>query len=437
MSGPPPPRPEPTPQPDHPPDRRPGAPPLGAPPGPTWVEASGHHAWLEAELRRLVAFPHADHHPAGGFAWLDDRGRGDGSAPVRTWITARMTHVAALAHLWGLPGHSGRIDRGLAALSGPLHDAVHGGWHSGLAADGTPLPDPKGAYDHAFVVLAAASATAAGRPGATALLADALATLDQRFWNADAERCVEAWDAAWTTCEAYRGANSNMHVVEALLAAGDVTGECGWHERALAIASRLIDGVAREQGWRVVEHFAADWTPLPKHHAEQPDHPFRPYGTTVGHWLEWARLLVHLEASLPDPPAWLAEAARELFGAAVAVGWAADGHPGFVYTLDWHDRPVVTGRLHWVAAEAIGAAAVLGRRFDDPAYEAWYRAFWDHAAAAFRDTERGSWHHELTAAGEPAGGVWSGKPDLYHAVQATLLPRTASAPALAPQLAAR
>ncbi len=418
-------------------DHRPGAPPAGPPPGPSWLDAPGHHAWLKAELARLLAFPHADRHPQGGFAWLDARGRGQANAPVRTWITARQTHVAALGHLHGVPGQAPRIDHGVAALTGPLHDARHGGWHGGLAPDGAPLEEPKSAYDHAFVVLAAASAAAAGRPGGDALLEAALTTLDARFWDDAAQRCVESWDRAWTTCEPYRGANSNMHAVEALLAAGDVTGDPQWHQRALAIATALIDDVARAHGWRVVEHFDAAWTPLPEHHADQPDHPFRPYGTTVGHWLEWARLLLHLEASLPDPPAWLLEAATALFDAAVSVGWAADGRPGFVYTLDWHDRPVVAGRLHWVAAEAIGAAAALTRRLGAPSHEAWYRALWDHAASAFRDPTDGSWHHEVTPDGDPAGGVWSGKPDLYHAVQATLLPRLALAPALAPQLAQR
>src|SRR5512146_3295993 len=35
--------------------------------------------------------------------------------------------------------------------------------------------------------------------------------------------------------EPYRGANSNMHSVEAYLAAGDATGDRVWHERALSI----------------------------------------------------------------------------------------------------------------------------------------------------------------------------------------------------------
>src|SRR5215212_351106 len=74
-----------------------------------------------------------------------------------------MTHVFALAALRGRPGAGPLVDRGLAALTGPFRDAEHGGWFSSLTSDGAPAATGKSAYDHAFVVLAAASATAAGR----------------------------------------------------------------------------------------------------------------------------------------------------------------------------------------------------------------------------------------------------------------------------------
>jgi len=52
---------------------------------------------LEAEGSRLLDFAEASVHPAGGFSWLDDRGRPDLSQGIHTWITARMTYVFALA----------------------------------------------------------------------------------------------------------------------------------------------------------------------------------------------------------------------------------------------------------------------------------------------------------------------------------------------------
>jgi sulfoquinovose isomerase len=412
--------------------------PTPLPPGheaPTgsWRHLAAHRGWLDGEFARLLAFSSDPRHPRGGFAWLDDDGRARADAPVHTWISARMTHVHALGTLRGVPGSAPLVDHGLEALDGLLHDRDHGGWYAAVAPDGAPV-GRKEAYTHAFVVLAAASAVAAGRAGAGGLLDGALAVLEERFWDDGAGLVTESFAPDFGDEEPYRGANSNMHTVEALLAAGDVTGDRRWHERALSIATFLVDGVARSHRWRLVEHFDADWSPVPTYNHDEPDDPFRPFGTTIGHWLEWARLLLHLEASLDAPPAWLSEAATALFHTAVTVGWGADGAPGFPYTLGPEDRPVVRARLHWVVAEAIGAAAALHERFGDPLYEAWYRACWDHAVA-FIDRARGSWHHELTPELTPASGTWGGKPDLYHAVQATLVPQLALTPALAPQLA--
>ena len=62
------------------------------------------------------------------------------------------------------------------------------------------------------------------------------------------------------------------------------------------------------------------------------------------------------------------------------------------------------------------------RELADPAYGDWYAAWWAHAERHFIDRETGSWRHELDATNQPAATVWAGKPDVYHAYQAALLP---------------
>ena len=389
----------------------------------SWTELPYHRAWLDSEGDRLLAFAEPSAAAPTGFAWLDEAGQPDPDRPIQTWITARMTHVFSLAHLRGRPGAAPVADHGLATLHGALRDAEEGGWYSAVDRQGAPAATSKAGYEHAFVVLAASSAAAADRPGAAELLDEALAIVEEHFWRPDEGRCLESWDRAWTNPEPYRGANSNMHFVEAFLAAADVTGEEAWRDRASSIAERLVHGAARENGWRLPEHFDAQWRPLLEYNSEARADQFRPYGTTIGHWLEWSRLLLQLEASTASPPAWLFEDARVLFDAAAEHGWAADGAEGFVYTLDWEDRPVVRARMHWVVAEAIAAAAAFRRRTGERLYEDWYRRLWDHAERRFIDRERGSWHHELDADNRPAATVWSGKPDVYHAFQATLLPQ--------------
>lgn len=390
--------------------------------GTPWRLDRDHRARLADALRRQIDFGRAFPHPAGGAAWLDSAGAPDLGRPVFTWITARMAHVYALGGLAGIAGCDELADLALAGLTGRLRDHEHGGWVTSIAPD-SEVDGTKAAYPTAFVVLAAATATVAGRPGGRALLDEALEILDSRFLT-DTGLYADRWDRAWTELSGYRGVNANMHAVEALLAAFDATGDQQLLDRALRIASFVVDTWAGATGWRVLEHFDAHWRPLPDHHRDRPDHPFEPFGATVGHGLEWSRLVVELRAALGDrAPDWMLPAAESLYRRAVSDGWAVDGHDGFVYTTDWDGHPVVRTRMHWVVCEAICAAAALHEASGDPAYDADYRTWWGHAVAHWVDPVNGSWRHELTPDLTPADTVWSGRPDLYHSVHAVLLPR--------------
>ena len=386
------------------------------------------------ERRRLLRFARAAEVPAG-FGWLDNRGAPDPTEPVHTWITTRMTYVFALAHL---AGESDAVDgralalaeHGVRALGGPLQDTERGGWFASVSADGSPADVRKQAYAHAFVVLAAATASVAEVRGADELLADALGVVEGHFLD-DRGRVIDELAPDLGPASDYRGANSSMHMVEAFLAAADVTGEAAWRQRALAIAEHLVHEVARGHDYLLPEHFGADWEPQPDYNEDDPADPFRPFGCTPGHLLEWSRLLLHLEAGTDSPPRWLLEDAHGLFDAAVESGWAVDGTPGFVYTVDWKRRPVVRSRMHWVHAEAIAAAAALHRRTGDPAFAGWQSTGEDFVEEYLIDLHGGSWHHELDADNVPASTVWHGKPDVYHAYQALLLAELPLAPVAA------
>jgi len=74
----------------------------------------------------------------------------------------------------------------------------------------------------------------------------------------------------------------------------------------------------------------------------------------------------------------------------------------------------------------------------EQAYADRYAQWWAHAERFFIDRERGSWHHELDETNTPVTtGTWAGKPDVYHAAQATLVPTLPLAPMLAAALAQR
>jgi sulfoquinovose isomerase len=394
------------------------------------VPAEPTTARLLQEAGRLIGFARGSLHPDGGFALLDDAGAPQLDEPVQTWHTCRMAHVFAIAELLGHEDAPAFIDHGLRALRGRLHDSEHGGWFASVGADG-PVATTKEAYSHAFVVLAASSAAVVGRPGARDLLEEALAVVDERYWDDERGAVSDVWDQTWTDLEPYRGANANMHMVEALLAASDATGDDQWRRRALRTTELLIHGFARENGWRLPEHYDEEWRPVRDYNTDDRAHKFRPYGVTPGHLLEWSRLCLHLRAALgDDAPAWLLDDARELFGTAVRDGWAVDGEDGFVYTTDFDGQPVVRQRLHWVLAEGLGAASALLRETGDQEYDEWYRRWWAYADRHLLDLEKGSWFHELDPQNRPSSGTWSGKPDVYHALQATLIPLLPLSPTL-------
>jgi sulfoquinovose isomerase len=395
----------------------------------------GTAEWRRAEASRLISFGRAAALPDGGFGWLDVNGGIDPAQPRPLYVNARMTYVFALAHLAGVADADALVISGLDAVVGRYADREHGGFFASLDPSGDILDTTKANYAHAHVLLAATSAVAAGIPGADSALAAAAAAIDQHFWS-DAEGCaLESWNADFTELELYRGANSNMHSVEAYLAAGDVTGDPIWHARAASIAARLINDYARANSWRIPEHYDENWRPLPDYNADRRNDQFRPYGTTPGHSFEWARLLLALEAAQASPPAWLLDAATALFDTAVADAWHRDGHPGLIYTVDPNGQPVVTARLHWVACEAVLAADALHRRTGEERFAATAARWWDEIDRYFLDRLGGGWWQELAPDMTPAASTWSGKPDVYHSYQALLFPSLPLSPTAATALA--
>ena len=397
----------------------------------------GTEPWRRAEAGRLIAFGRGAALADGGFGWLDAHGDIDQAQPCPLWINARMTYVFALAHLDGVAGAAALAASGLHALATRYADSENGGFVSSVDLTGQVVDATKANYAHAHTLLAASSTLAAEIPGADSALEAAEAAIEQYFWS-DAEGCArESWNAEFTELEPYRGANSNMHSVEAYLAAADATGNPVWRARAASIATRLIDGQARAHAWRVPEHYDETWRPRPDYNHDRRDDPFRPYGTTPGHSFEWARLLLTLEAAEPTPPPWLLEAATGLFDTAVADAWRRDGHPGLIYTVDEDGQPVVTARMHWVACEAVLAADALHRRTGEERFATAAARWWDEIDRYFLDRQGGSWWPELAPDMTPAASTWSGKPDLYHSYQAVLLPSLPLSPTAATALARR
>jgi mannose/cellobiose epimerase-like protein (N-acyl-D-glucosamine 2-epimerase family) len=215
-----------------------------------------------------------------------------------------------------------------------------------------------------------------------------------------------------------------MHATEAFLALADVTGDtAGWprpaHRRA------LIHAHAAANGYMVIEHFDRDWQPLRDYNRDNPADGFRPYGTTPGHGFEWARLLLHLEAArlragLPRRVA--GHRRKSLFEQRLPprLGrrWRARHrlHPGLGQPPGGARAPALDPCRGQRRRQRLAQAH---RRAQ---YEHWYRCFWDFCDAISSTAAR-----QLAPRTRPAQPaqrrIWGGKPDLYHAWQAVLLPR--------------
>lgn len=419
------------------------------------ITSASHREWLLGQADQLLTFARDCIVEGRGAGWLDNTGTVDLTQPVHTWITCRMAHSFSIGSMLGHEGAREVAQAAIAALRGPLRDDMNGGWYASIPAtpdldeDGNEQRDAQGhpggadttkaAYAHAFVVLAGTSGVRAGIAGAQELLDEALRTLDERFFDPQYSLHVDEWNADFTELSTYRGVNANMHSVEALLAAGDVTGDAKWHDRALEIARIVALEWSAPRDYRIPEHFDEEWQPLLELNADRPDDQFKPYGATVGHGIEWARLMLHLNATYGHGThPWLEETARALYARAIADGWrvSTEGTQGLVYTTDWSGEPVVSTRMHWVPAEALGASAALFHATGENTYAEDYDQWLEHISTYFLDTTLGSWHHELDLRNQPDDKVWPGKPDIYHAYQAMLIPLCPLSPSLASSVAA-
>ena len=386
-----------------------------------WAQQPYHRAWLMDQARALFDSFATTLNPGGGFLGLDAEGRPvadpDGNAVRHLHETTRMIYCFALGHLLGHPGSRRMVDHGMDYLRRAHRDPVNGGYWWAVDDNG-PTDASKQAYGHAFVLLAASAAKTVGHPDADRLLADVTDVLLTRFWE-DAHGAVrEEFTADWQPLGAsYRGQNSNMHLTEALMAAHEVTDDARYLGMAESIADLLIRRKTAENQWRLPEHFTDTWE---HDRAYLGSEMFRPAGSTPGHWLEWSRLLVQLWIAGGRRQGWMPEAAAKLFAMAVDEGW--DAQPGgFVYTVDWSGQPLVRDRMWWPVCEGIGATAFLAATGNAEFYQGWYRRLWDYTGA-FILAPNGQWVPQLDERNQLKTTLFSGRPDIYHALQACLIP---------------
>ena len=393
------------------------------------LDASGRtiygEEFLLAQAHSLLNFAKGSVAVNGGFGYLDSDGSVNSDMPREAYVQCRMTQIFGLAHLLGLSDSKDLVDYGVQSLLQLFQDTSSGGFFNAIANDGQAVPGDKLAYDHMFVLLAAATAKGIGSPRANELFTLIDGIIEKYFWDEEYSLMKNGWSQDFSRLNGYRGINANMHAVEALSAAYDVTGDEKFRDRAYRISKRAVDEFARNNNWFLPEHFNEKWVPDPEFNVDNPADKFCPYGVTIGHLLEWSRLTLQVEIQMAgsgEDLSWMRQAAIDLYATARKCGWAIDGTDGFVYTIGWDGKPIVRSRMHWVVAEAAMTAYTLWKITGDDAYLSDHNQYWQFISNHHIDKGAGSWHHEISPDFQVGEGTWSGKPDVYHAFNACVLP---------------
>lgn len=381
-----------------------------------WVQDAVHQAFLNTDVQRQLDVFRPMLRADGGFDVPDLAGRPLVGGVQELHTTTRMVHAFGLAKQFGFSGCDDVIDAGMNFLWKIHRDAKSDGYHAAMNREGIPADDTKLAYGHMFVLLAAATAKDAGHSDADRLLEDVTQVLMSRFWEPEHGRFADEFRADWTPFSTYRGLNANMHGVEAHLAAFEATGDVSYLDRAGLILDFFFVDLAPAHEWRLPEHFTADWG-VDSDYEGNP--MFRPAGSTPGHSFELARLLLQYwdlcGRKDPDVPA----KARRIMDQAFIDGTHPKG--GLIYTVQ-NGATSKADRYWWPVTEAIGAVAALQKVDPRPEDEDRYRALWSFADEHFIDHINGGWFPEIDDAGRPSSKQFTGKPDIYHAIQACLFP---------------
>jgi mannose-6-phosphate isomerase len=356
-------------------------------------------AWLGHWLREAAWPTWRDHgvdRARGGFFEALDLRHKNCSAPYRRLrVVARQTYVFSEAHREGLRGAADAVTLGLAFLD---RHAPHadGGYAWRFDLDHTPIDLTRDLYDHAFVLLALASATAV--VGTAALRDKALALL--RWLDAAFPHAQGGYLESLPPCLPRRQ-NPHMHLLEALLAAYEAFGDAVFLDRAGELAALFATRLFDWQSGALPEYFDDQL---------RPEREGGIFLVEPGHHCEWVWLLHRLRA-LGGSHARLDDIATRLM--AFVDRGAIDPAHGGIFDLMGSDGAVREhGARLWPQTERLKAEFLRADAQRDKCLQ---------SLAALRAYLRpdGLWHERRSAE-----GVLLGQPapasSLYHLTASVL-----------------
>jgi mannose/cellobiose epimerase-like protein (N-acyl-D-glucosamine 2-epimerase family) len=246
-------------------------------------------------------------------------------------------------------------------------------------------------YGYAFILLMYACVKEAGIIESEQPLLDIYQLLEQRFWQADDGLYADEIAINGELSD-YRGQNSNMHLCEAMIAAFEATNNQLFLDRAMLIASNIVQRQAGLSDNLVWEHYTKHFQPDWEYNKDDPKNLYRPWGFQPGHQTEWTKLLLKLNQHQPQP--WLVNSAKYLFDRSFDLAWDKE-HGGLIYGFDRQGNWCDDDKYFWVQAESFAAAALLYKETHDSRYLSQYLMLWQYSWQHMIDHKYGAWFRVL------------------------------------------
>jgi mannose/cellobiose epimerase-like protein (N-acyl-D-glucosamine 2-epimerase family) len=274
---------------------------------------------------------------------LQPDGTPDLKADVRVRVQARQIFVYAYAqHIGWYANGAAPALQALAFIEKFASRSAGGYVHSLDSGYKKVIDGKQDLYDHAFILLAYAWCYRAF--GIDSALQKAAALVDHL------DRVLGSDQGGWLEGDypaSYRRQNPHMHMLEALLALYDASGERRWLEKAGQLV-RLFENHFYDSGRGVLrEYFTSDW----RVHPEQGDL------VEPGHMMEWSWLLSWYQSRTERPLGVFAEALYE--GARVSGTAAPSGL--LVDEIGPDGRVISATKRCWPQTEFIKASIAQAR----------------------------------------------------------------------------
>lgn len=369
-------------------------------------------AWLRDTVAPYWTSAPRDSEHGGFFDHIDGDGRPAFDAPKTALAHARLTHTFAHLRELGCGAECDAAgDAAFAFLTSKVWDPVGGGFFKAVGRDGDPeAPEAdrrKDFYDQAFALFGFAWRYRVTRDAAAQEWIERLsAWLDANLADPEHGGWHETDDAIrpGANYPLPRRQNPHMHLLEAMLALYETTGEARWIDRAREIVG-LFDRHFFDAATGTLREFMnRDFTeaPPPRGRIREP-----------GHHFEWVWLLLHYRRLSGDDS--ILPAAERLYAFATRFGVERDGiGPAATFDELHPDGTVVTpSKLIWPQTETVKAHLARAEFLGDAAGFARAEAHLAMMFDAFIDAPAARWINQTDREGRT---IWADSLSrmLYH-----------------------